>query len=118
MNATPASSGPNLGLILALTVNGPGDEFFRSEKEMRNVRYQGHRPDTAGAVPDVHRLLLEGHVPGFHHAACDIWAVGRGRRVRVQQRLGPFWLPSVITQQFLNRFFDPVRLGSKDLPRC
>ena len=46
MNATPASSGPNLGLILALTVNGPGDEFFRSEKEMRNVRYQGHRPDT------------------------------------------------------------------------
>src|SRR5271166_178655 len=29
----------------------------------------------------------------------------------------PFCLPSVITQQFLNRFFDPARLGSKDLPR-
>jgi hypothetical protein len=85
---------------------------------MRNVRYQKVIvPTPLGPYPMYTGCCWNGTYPVSITLPVTYGLSVAVRRVRVQQRLGPFCLPSVITQQFLNRFFDPARLGSKDLPR-
>jgi|SRR5271166_283003 len=176
MNATPASSGPNLGLILALTVNGLAVSSYPDMVTVAKtaedygfdfvwlcdhfltiipddyVKDAGITADAEGGQPVPPRSLplLEGWTAltalardttrlrlgtsvlcnSYRHpsvlakmaATLDVISEGRldlglGAGWFEREFDAPFCLPSVITQQFLNRFFDPARLGSKDLPR-